>query len=84
MPKPPRTPEARPATLLTLGRVGYDGPQSDGASRLLSQPKRLAILVYVLLSQRGGVLSRDQVIGAFWPESDSTHARNALRQALSP
>ena len=53
------------------------------AARLLSQPKRLALLLYVLMSQRGGSVSRDQIVGTFWPESDSTRARNALRQALS-
>ncbi len=37
----------------------------------------------MLRSQRGGSLSRDQIIGTFWPESDSARSRNALRQALS-
>jgi hypothetical protein len=40
-------------------------------------------LLHVLMSQRGGSLSRDQIIGTFWPESDSARSRNALRQALS-
>jgi DNA-binding SARP family transcriptional activator len=70
-------------TVITFGRLGVIGPQSADAARLLSQPKRVALLLYVLLSQRGGALSRDQVIGTFWPESDSTRARNALRQSLS-
>jgi DNA-binding SARP family transcriptional activator len=79
------TPELtlRPATVVTLGRLGLEGADSAGATALLSQPKRLAVLLYVLLSQRGGALSRDQVIGIFWPESDSARARNALRQTLS-
>lgn len=37
----------------------------------------------MLMSQRGGSTSRDQIIGTFWPESDSARARNALRQSLS-
>lgn len=41
------------------------------------------MLLYVLMSQRGGSTSRDQIIGTFWPESDSARARNALRQSLS-
>ena len=35
------------------------------------------------MSQRGGTLARDQVIATFWPEGDSSHARNNLRQTLS-
>jgi len=73
----------RPATVVTLGRLGVEGAASEGTTALLSQPKRLAVLLYVLLSQRGGALSRDQVISVFWPESDSMRARNSLRQTLS-
>ncbi len=75
--------DAAPATLITLGRLGFDAPHQAGAARLLSQPKRLAVLLYVLLSARGGSASRDRVIGVFWPESDASRARNALRQTLS-
>ncbi len=71
------------ATVVTLGRLGFVGPKDADAARLLSQPKRVALLLYVLMSQRGGSLSRDLIIGTFWPESDSTRARNALRQSLS-
>lgn len=71
------------ATVVTLGRLGFEGPAGAESARLLSQPKRVAVLLYVLMSQRGGSTSRDQIIGTFWPESDSTRARNALRQSLS-
>jgi len=73
----------RLATVVTLGRLGFEGRASAEAARLLSQPKRVAVLLYVLMSQRGGSTSRDQIIGTFWPESDSARARNALRQSLS-
>lgn len=73
----------RLATVVTLGRLGFEGPASTKAARLLNQPKRVAVLLYVLMSQRGGSTSRDKVIGMFWPESDSSRARNALRQSLS-
>lgn len=69
--------------LITLGRVGYDGRNTAGAARLLGQPKRLAVLAYILVAQREGVVSRDRVVGMFWPESDQVRARNALRQTLS-
>ena len=73
----------RLATVVTLGRLGFVGTAGTDAARLLNQPKRVAVLLYVMMSQRGGSLSRDQIIGTFWPESDSTRARNALRQSLS-
>ncbi|MFA6167881.1 MAG: BTAD domain-containing putative transcriptional regulator [Gemmatimonadaceae bacterium] len=73
----------RLATVVTLGRLGFEGPAGTEAARLLSQPKRVAVLLYMLMSQRGGSTSRDQIIGTFWPESDSSRARNALRQSLS-
>ncbi|MBI3567057.1 MAG: hypothetical protein HY084_02485 [Gemmatimonadetes bacterium] len=69
--------------MVTLGRLGFVGVGSAEATRLLSQPKRAALLIYVLMSQRGGSVSRDQIVGTFWPESDSARARNSLRQALS-
>lgn len=70
-------------TVVTLGRFGITGLGAAEANRLLKQPKRAAVLLYVLLSQRGGALLRDQIVATFWPESDAPRARNALRQALS-
>ncbi|MBI2407350.1 MAG: hypothetical protein HYV19_03470 [Gemmatimonadetes bacterium] len=80
---PTHAAETAHATVLTLGRLGVVGVSEAGGARLLNQPKRLAVLLYVLLSQRGGSLSRDQVISVFWPESDESRARNSLRQTLS-
>lgn len=77
------TPAAARATVVTLGRLGIEGPTCAASSRLLRQPKRLAVLLYLLLSQRDGSRSRDDLTGVFWPESDAAHARNALRQAVS-
>lgn len=78
-----QTADASTGTVVTLGRLGYEGPNADGAARLIGQPKRFAVLMYLMLSQRGGALTRDKVIGTFWPESDSGRARNALRQTIS-
>lgn len=80
---PPQTHTVKPLSILTLGRLGFDGNGAETAARLLDQPKRLAVLLYMTLSQRGGTLARDQVAAIFWPESNSTNARNALRQTLS-
>ena len=74
---------AKPTTVITLGRLGFGTGHDADATALLNQPKRLAVLLYVLLSQRGGSIARDRVTSVFWPESDATRARNALRQTLS-
>ncbi len=47
------------------------------------QPKRVALLMYLALTERGGMQRRDTLLGVFWPEQDATHARGSLRQALS-
>jgi len=81
MPKHSRP--AAPSLVVTLGRLGLEGPGAKHSARLFSQPKRLGVLLYALLSQRGGAITREKLIGVFWPESDASRARNALRQTLS-
>lgn len=81
-PRPPKHPRA-PLTLLTLGTLGFEGSGAEAASTLLRQPKRVAVLAYLLLNQRSGCVSRDRLMAIFWPEADSARARNALRQTLS-
>ncbi|HWA58595.1 MAG TPA: BTAD domain-containing putative transcriptional regulator, partial [Gemmatimonadales bacterium] len=49
---------------------------------MLAQPKRVALLVYLAVEGRRGPVSRDRVLGLFWPESDEPRARNTLSQAL--
>lgn len=51
-------------------------------SRLISQPKRLALLAFIAVGHPDGC-RRDLLISLFWPESETTQARNALRQALT-
>ena len=67
--------------LQTLGSLNL---QRDGVEvrSVLSQPKRLALLVFLATAQPRGFLSRDKLLGLFWPEADDAAARNALRQAL--
>ncbi len=79
----PATQTTSRLSIVTLGRLGFEGHGTEGAARLLDQPKRLAVLLYMATSQRGGTLTRDQIAALFWPESNATNARNALRQTLS-
>ena len=69
--------------LVTLGTLAIERPDGSPVARLLDQPKRFAVLLYLLFSRRGGSVSRDRIVGVFWPDADTTRARNALRQTLS-
>lgn len=68
--------------LRTLGAV--DLRSSDGAElrAVLQQPKRLALLVYLVSAKPGKLIRRDSLLALFWPELDQDHARAALRRAL--
>lgn len=66
--------------LRTLG--GLDLSDADGHPHsLLSQPKRLGLLVYLATANGHGYRRRDNILPLFWPELDDVRARGALRQA---
>ncbi|UCC84288.1 MAG: hypothetical protein JSW46_04990, partial [Gemmatimonadota bacterium] len=46
------------------------------------QSKRLALLTYLALATPRGFHRRDVLLAMFWPESDESRARQALRQAV--
>ena len=49
---------------------------------LLVQPKRVAVLAYLVLARPRGFHRRDRVVSLFWPEHAQEHARAALRAAV--
>ncbi len=49
---------------------------------MLSQPKRLALLVFLLVEGDTRRIRRDELCALFWPELDQVRARANLRQAL--
>ncbi|MEO7458158.1 MAG: BTAD domain-containing putative transcriptional regulator [Gemmatimonadaceae bacterium] len=67
--------------LRTLGQIHLRDDAGVELRSLLTQPKRLAILVY-LASAGGRMVRRDSLLAMFWPESDAERARGALRQAI--
>lgn len=69
-------------TLQLLGRMRLTDSSGKEVLSLLSQPKRMAVLTYLALAGRRAYLHRDLLLGLFWPESDTSHARNALNQVL--
>ena len=68
------TPESPTITLDALGSLRLSGT--------LTGPRRLAVLVYLVLARPRGLHSRDTLIGLLWPESDQAAGRHALRNAL--
>ncbi len=56
-----------------------DGPE---LLSVLSQPKRIALLAYLLLARPRGFHRRDHLVALFWPEADAEHGRNSLRQSV--
>jgi TolB-like protein/Flp pilus assembly protein TadD len=65
----------------TLGAIALS---RDGAADgpVVLQPKRLALLSYLVIARPHGIHRRDTLVALFWPESDSRRARNALSQGL--
>ncbi|MGD8279033.1 MAG: BTAD domain-containing putative transcriptional regulator, partial [Gemmatimonadota bacterium] len=62
-----------------LGTPAIEGAGVDGRA-VLRQPKRLALLAY--LAARDDYVTRDTLVGVFWPGSDEDRARRALSQAI--
>jgi DNA-binding SARP family transcriptional activator len=73
------------AFMIELGLLGpsvlHDSDGRDLAS-LLAQPKRFALLAYLVVSGRAGYVRRDSLAAMFWPELDQQAARRALRNTL--
>jgi serine/threonine-protein kinase len=68
--------------LRTLGHIDCRDDEGREFRALLAQPKRLAILVYLVSCSRVALCRRDALLAMFWPESDTDRARSSLRQAL--
>ena len=75
-----QTPTSR-VHLQALGPVSV--VRTDGVSTpLLTQPRRLAVLAYLVLARPRGLHSRDTLVALLWPEADQASGRHALRNAL--
>lgn len=66
--------------LRLLGGIAIEGEGRQGLA-VAGQPKRLAALALLARAGASGA-TRDQLQAYLWPESDATHARNALNQLL--
>lgn len=68
--------------LRTLGSLQLHDAGGDEMRSLLAQPRRVALLVYLVLATPRGYHRRDKLVALFWPDQDESRARNALSQAV--
>ena len=69
--------------LATLGHIHLRDEAGVELRSLLTQPKRLALFVYLASTCGDGrMCRRDSLTAMFWPESDTERARGALRQSV--
>jgi DNA-binding SARP family transcriptional activator len=69
-------------SLRMLGRVELTGPDGQPVRSVLTQPSRLALLLYLATTNSGRFHRKDTVRAVFWPEADGQHARQALNRAI--
>jgi serine/threonine-protein kinase len=69
-------------TLRLFGAPQIIGLAAHDESELLGRPKTLALLAYLAIALPRGLRRRDELVALFWPDSDTGHARNSLRQCL--
>jgi Tol biopolymer transport system component/DNA-binding SARP family transcriptional activator len=65
-----------------LGEIRLQATEGAEVDALLRQPKRLALLAYLVAPVPGTWHRRDTLLALFWPELDTAHARTSLRNAL--
>jgi len=68
--------------LRLLGAIDVRASRPDGTQAVLTQPKRLALLLYLTLAEPAGLHSRDRLLALLWPEAADGSSRHALRNAL--
>lgn len=54
----------------------------DNEAARVAQPRRLALLAYLVLAHPRGLHSRDTLVALLWPESSAEQGRHALRSSL--
>ncbi len=68
--------------LVTFGALELSGADAEAARNVLRQPKRLAVLLRLALAGPGRSVSRETLLGLFWPDQDESRGRGALNQTL--
>lgn len=66
-----------------LGPLDVWHDERGSLATVLAQPRRAALLAFLVVEGETGFVRRDTLLALFWPESDEKRARAALRQALA-
>ncbi|HSW30993.1 MAG TPA: BTAD domain-containing putative transcriptional regulator [Longimicrobiales bacterium] len=70
-------------TLKAFGALDFRNEACESVPAVLAQPKRAALLAYLILAHPGEFCRRDTLLALFWPDLDQEAGRHALNQALS-
>jgi DNA-binding SARP family transcriptional activator len=65
-----------------LGTLAIHPTAGDAPVVAITQPKRLALLLYLTLAEPSGLHSRESLMALLWPDSDAESARHSLRNTL--
>ena len=68
--------------LRVLGTLAILPANGIGPPLQLTQPKRIALLLYLALAEPAGVQSRESLMALLWPEASDESARHSLRNTL--
>jgi DNA-binding SARP family transcriptional activator len=68
--------------LRVLGTLALQSLDGGGPPAGVTQPRRLALLLYLALAEPAGPHSRDSLMALFWPEADDESTRHSLRNTL--
>jgi DNA-binding SARP family transcriptional activator/Tfp pilus assembly protein PilF len=68
--------------LRVLGTLAIQSRDGGPLVAAVTQPKRLALLLYLALAEPAGLQSRDSLAALLWPEADDDSTRHSLRNTL--
>lgn len=70
--------------MIELTLLGTQSIRADGrdVGALAAQPKRFALLAFLVVNEGDGYHRRDSLLAMFWPEMDQFASRRALRNTL--
>jgi len=68
--------------LRVLGTLGIQPLNGGAPVAAVTQPKRLALLLYLALAEPSGPHSRESLMALLWPEADAESTRHSLRNTL--
>jgi DNA-binding SARP family transcriptional activator len=68
--------------LRVLGTLAIQPLNGGAPVAAVTQPKRLALLLYLALAEPSGPHSRESLMALLWPEADVESTRHSLRNTL--